>query len=601
MKKNWQFLTIIAITTLLVIYCHALLPVEARNYTSLKEEKEYEEFSGNSHSPVIQLAPVSQNSTETDVSKPEQSTQTDRGDSEVSVALDGEELFSYSDAVKGVPAEQRARTSSERLESFANNYSLAVDSLKIVSMEGLRIIGTSDNILAALVEADAKAANKTLDELAEETLQKIKDRVAQYREKRKLSRIVAGIIKAIIATIVVIVTFKAIDYFFPKINSRIRAWRRFLFHTIRIQDFQILSAEQQERLLLKILQILKLIVVLVVLYFYIPLILSFFPWTERISDSVFGSLYNAIAAVGRGFVNYLPNLSVIIVTVIITYYVIRLCRPFFGALEEERISISGFYPDWAKPTYKLVELLIIALAAAIIFPYLPGFDSPAFQGISILVGALITFGGASTIANLIGGFIIIYTRSFQIGDRITIDRYTGFVLERTILSTRIRTINNEIVTIPNATMMASSIVNYTATLRDINKPLLLYTAITLGYDVPWRRVHETLINAALSTEKILDDPSPFVWQTSLDDFYVSYQLKAYTKSTGEVGEIYSKLHQNIQDKCNEVGIEIMSPHYAAVRDGNQNTIPENYLPRDYTTPTFRVDLRQNSGDRPPSS
>ncbi|MGB5594074.1 MAG: mechanosensitive ion channel family protein, partial [Crocosphaera sp.] len=249
-----------------------------------------------------------------------------------------------------------------------------------------------------------------------------------------------------------------------------------------------------------------------------------------------------------------------------------------------------FYPDWAQPTYKLTVILILALAAAIVFPYLPGFNSPAFQGISLLVGALVTFGGASTIANLIGGFVVIYTRAFQIGDRIKIENFRGVVLEKSILSTRICNGENEIITIPNSIMVASTIINYSATVRELKQPLVINTSITLGYDVPWRLVHETLINSALETVDILEDPAPYVWQTSLDDFYVSYELRAYTNKTKSVliGHIFSQLHQNIQDKCAEVGIEILSPHYAAVRDGHQNTIPENYLPKDYQAPGFRL-------------
>ena len=206
----------------------------------------------------------------------------------------------------------------------------------------------------------------------------------------------------------------------------------------------------------------------------------------------------------------------------------------------------------------------------------------------LLVGALITFGGASTVANLVGGTVIIYTRAFRLGDLIKTEDHFGFVHEKTILSTRIRTITGEIVTIPNANLMSTSITNYHAPQRELKTPLMIRTTITLGYDVPWRKVHQVLVDAAQSTENILDDPAPFVLQTSLDDFYVSYELRAYVDVIANRLLASSELHQNIQDKCNEVGIEIMSPHYSAIRDGNQNTIPEDYLPSDYETPSFRV-------------
>lgn len=85
-------------------------------------------------------------------------------------------------------------------------------------------------------------------------------------------------------------------------------------------------------------------------------------------------------------------------------------------------------------------------------------------------------------------------------------------------------------------------------------------------------------------------PKPFVLQTSLDDFYVSYQINAFTKEAKKQAVIYSILHQNIQDVCNERGIEIMSPHYRAARDGNSSTIPAGFLPNDYKSPGFNVHI-----------
>jgi small-conductance mechanosensitive channel len=164
-----------------------------------------------------------------------------------------------------------------------------------------------------------------------------------------------------------------------------------------------------------------------------------------------------------------------------------------------------------------------------------------------------------------------------------------------MLSTRIMTPDNEIITLPNASLFGTEITNFTASIRDEKKPLLLKTTVTLGYDIPWRKIHETLIKAALDSDSILKDPEPFVVQTSLDDFYVAYTLKAYTNQPDQMQIIYSQLHQNIQDKCNEADIEILSPHYRAVRDGNMTTIPANYLSENYKVPSFRVAGNLNNG------
>jgi small-conductance mechanosensitive channel len=177
-------------------------------------------------------------------------------------------------------------------------------------------------------------------------------------------------------------------------------------------------------------------------------------------------------------------------------------------------------------------------------------------------------------------------RPFKIGDRVRIADTTGDVVERTLLVTRIRTIKNVDITVPNAMVLSSHIVNFSSSAQD--RGVILHTGVTIGYDAPWRKVHELLIAAAADTEGVLDNPKPFVFQTALDDFYVHYEINAYTEKPNEMARIYSDLHQNIQDKFYEAGVEIMSPHYGALRDGNRVAIPDEHLPKGYHPPAFRV-------------
>lgn len=302
---------------------------------------------------------------------------------------------------------------------------------------------------------------------------------------------------------------------------------------------------------------------------------------ERQPDNLFKDAVLTVSAT-------LATVLIFWVIIFITHYLLRAIKPFFTGLERENLVINGFYPDWAKPTYNLLSLLIIALAIVIAFPYLPGFNSPAFQGVSVFLGVLFSLGSTSAIANVVGGIILIYTRSFQLGDKISIGDVIGDVIEKGLLVTRIRTPANRIITIPNSSLLNTNVINFSVSQREFKQPLILQTTVTLGYDLPWRKVHATLKEAALATKFIVSEPAPFVLQTSLDDFYVSYQLNAYTDHPSKMVYIYSELHQNIQDKCNEVGIEIMSPHYKALRDGNHSTIPENYLPEDYQSPAFGI-------------
>ncbi|HKI52961.1 MAG TPA: mechanosensitive ion channel family protein, partial [Anaerolineales bacterium] len=245
------------------------------------------------------------------------------------------------------------------------------------------------------------------------------------------------------------------------------------------------------------------------------------------------------------------------------------------------------------PTYQLLRFVVIALGLVVAFPYLPGSGSPAFQGVSVFVGVLFSLGSTSVVANIVSGVVLTYTRAFRVGDRVKIADTVGDIIEKGLLVTRVRTIKNVEITIPNGMVMGSHIINYSMVSQE--RGLILNTTITLGYDIPWRLIHEVLKKAAQATDGILPEPHPFVLQTSLDDFYVSYELNAYTNQPNKMALIYSELHQNIQDSCNEAGIEILSPHYDALRDGNTSTIPSDYLPKDYQAPPFNIKTDKDKG------
>ncbi len=292
----------------------------------------------------------------------------------------------------------------------------------------------------------------------------------------------------------------------------------------------------------------------------------------------------AIGIPAQSGLNYLPNLLVIAVIVLVAYYVIRILRLIFSEIGKGNLKIRGFYPDWAAPTERLIRMLVIILALIVAFPYLPGAKSPAFQGISIFVGVLLSLGSSSAVANAIAGVILTYMRSFLDGDWVQIGDTTGEVIEKNLLVTRILTPKAEVITIPNATVMSGTVKNYSTEAK--KNGVIFHTTVSIGYDTPWRTVHQLLVNAALTTENVLHQPAPFVLQQALNDFYVSYELNAYTNAPREVLNIFSDLHRNIQDKFNEAGVEICSPHFSALRDGNVIRMPEEYVKPDYKTPGF---------------
>lgn len=506
----------------------------------------------------------------------------------VTVVLGDQTLFVIKAGVGSFSASERSQAVTNRIETMAKDLTVPVNSLKISDQPSTTDILSGDKVIFTITDGDAKAAGKTRQELANEYLPKISNTIIQYRQERSLKNILFGVLYTVISTLALWLIFKILNQIFQKIFNGISNWQARSIPAVRIQNFELLPASRITYILNNIIKTIRLVLVLGILYIYVTLILSFFPWTKQISTNILNYFFLALESAIEGLVAYLPKFIALAIIIICAYYIIKFIRPVFRELGNGNLSLPGFYPEWAEPTFKLALFLIIALALVVALPFLPGFGSPAFQGISVFLGVLLSLGSSAAVANIVAGVILIYTRAFRVGDRIKINDAIGEIVEKSLFVTRIRTIKNVVITIPNGTVLTSQIINYSALAEDPNYYLILHTTVTLGYDLPWRKIHQVLIDAALATSYILTEPVPFILQTSLDDFYVSYEINAYTNQPALMARIYSELHQNIQDKCNEADIEILSPHYSAIRDGNQITIPENYLPKNYKAPGFRL-------------
>jgi small-conductance mechanosensitive channel len=505
------------------------------------------------------------------------------------VELGGEELFKIRAGVGAFSPEERAIAVNNRILKLAEDPTIAVERIRIDDKPSTTNLTVNNRVLLTITDGDARAADESRRELARNYQQKIQNTITQYRIERSPDYIRQGIFNSAIATALLVATLILFAIVFPWLYRKVNNLQSTQFPTIRIQNFELFTATRISQLLISLLKLLRFLLTLGALVIYVPLVMSFFPWTRQISLRVFRYFLQTVETSWEGFLSYLPNLFALSIILFLSYYLIKLMRNFFTSIGNGNLTFQGFYQEWAEPTFKLSVFLIVILAAVIAFPYLPGFGSPAFQGISLFLGLLLSLGSSVVVANVVAGVILIYTRAFQIGDRIKIGDAIGDVVEKTLFVTRIRTVKNVIITLPNTSVFTNQIINYTAAELDPNQaPLILHTTITLGYDVPWRKVHQVLVDAAKSTTHLLSDPEPFVLQTSLDDFYVSYELNAFTRNPSIMARIYSELHQNLQDKCNEAGIEILSPHYSAVRDGSQITIPEDYLPKNYTTPGWGI-------------
>lgn len=504
-------------------------------------------------------------------------------------------LFTIYSKLGSFSAKDRADAISTRIKTLSDHYSFKADSLKITEAETTVDLVYGESIIMSVSENDALWNNSTKSVLAKKYQTLIDEAVDNYLKETSLTTLAKEIGLALLVLIIMGILIKYVRKFFLWTASKIKHQEGKRIHGIKIRNFTLFDSSQQVNALLNINTILKWIFILLLVYIALPILFGIFPWTKDFAGTLFGYILNPLKAIIIGFWNYLPNLITILVIIFVFRYVLKAIRFLKDEIEKGNLELSGFYPDWANPTYQIIRVIVFAFMVVVIFPYLPGSDSPIFQGVSVFLGFLFTFGSAGSLSNIIAGLILTYMRLFKIGDRVKIGDVVGDVIEKSLLVTRIRTIKNEIISIPNSTVMGSHTINYSSDAPE--KGLIIHSTITIGYDVPWKDMHQALIDAASKTDLVLQEPKPFVLQTSLDDFYVSYEINAYIKEPNKQAVIYSTLHQNIQDICNERGIEIMSPHYRAARDGNTSTIPANYLGKEYRAPSFNVNFKSTIQDK----
>ncbi|WP_243384309.1 mechanosensitive ion channel family protein [Geothrix alkalitolerans] len=506
------------------------------------------------------------------------------------VSHHGVELFRISTGLGAFSAEERAKALEGRLAELDRNPFAPLPPLRVIQEGPDAQVTAGDVILFTVTEADAAAAGTEKSALAEQRRAAVEQVLVQFRPANRLKRLAAGAALALLASLAAWVLYRLIRRLMGALRIRLEPRALAMAAQLRFQDLELIPKDRARQLLNLLGGGLQILVLLVVGYAYLSVLFGMFPWTRGLTWRLFHAVLQPLSVAGRAILDYLPNLFYLAIIFLGTRYALRFLRLIFEAIQDHRLKFASFHPDWADPTHKLAKLVTLAIALVLAFPYLPGSGSEAFKGVSLFLGVIVSFGSSGAMGNVIAGVLLTYMRPFRIGDRVQIGDATGDVIERSALATRLRTIKNVEISIPNATILASQVHNYSASAGEGG--LILHSTVTIGYDVPWRTVHGLLLDAAVATEGLLEVPAPFVLQTSLDDFYVSYQINAYTLEPRRMADLRSSLHQHIQEAFNRAGVEIMSPHYRALRDGNTATVPESHRPPDYRAPAFRVDLER---------
>jgi small-conductance mechanosensitive channel len=474
------------------------------------------------------------------------------------VIVDGYELFSVR-GISSFPAEARARTIEVRIIKAASNPAFSVDSLKRVEQPGRIQIYAGPLLIVNVNDEDAEVESVSKQVMSELVMSKIRESIIRYRSERTPSVIQANILRAFGALVMLFVSVFLFSIIFKRLNVWFQRRIKHKIDTLENVSFKIIQSRQLLNMMQFIYHVLRFCIIAFIIVFFTDYILGLFPSTRELSTEIFKILVSPLESFGKGFVRQLPSLVFLVFIFLVTNYLIKLIRLFFNGIDLGEITIKDFDREWAMPTFKIIKALVIIFALVIAFPYIPGSDSSAFQGISVFLGVLFSLGSSSFIANIIAGYSMTYRRAFKKGDRIQVNEFMGFVIDQSLMVTRLRSVKNEEIVIPNSVMLSSTIKNYSQAARE--RGIILHTSVGIGYETPWRLVESMLIEAANRTPGLLKEPKPYVFQKKLGDFAVEYEVNAMCDDPERMYFIYTDLHRNILDVFNENNVQIMTPAY----------------------------------------
>jgi len=463
--------------------------------------------------------------------------------------------------VSAYPAKRRASEIAQRIEALAQNSEYDPKSLLLEDAGAYHQILQADagKPILRVLEADAQFEGISRTVLAEAIRNTIAESIKDYRYDHQPDVLLKNALYALGSLLVMMALLYFVFWAFRRLNAFLQPRVTSRMLNLEARSQRIFRGDQLWGLLRNALQLIRTLIVLFVIYAFTNFALSLFPQTRYAADKVFQFVFAPLGSMAEAVVAFIPDLVFLVVLFFITRYVLKLARGVFTAIDAGRLQFKGFETDWAWPTYRLVRLFIFIFALVIAYPFIPGSDSAAFQGISVLLGVLFSLGSTSVISNVIAGYTMTYRRAFRIGDRVKIGNTVGDVTEMRVLVTHVKTPKNEEVIIPNSTILNGEVTNYSTMARA--QGLILHTTVGIGYEVPWRQVEAMLLLAAENTNGILKEPKPFIRQKSLADFAVNYELNVYCDDASKMMKLYTEMHRNIQDVFNENGIQIMTPAY----------------------------------------
>ena len=476
------------------------------------------------------------------------------------VVIDGEKIFIIRGS-SALPADQRAEKIQDRIIAIAKSSNSAIIQTEVSNHEFGKEIVVDDQFVMVISQSDADYEALEVGELASVLADAIEDSILLYRINRSSGARVDSVIAAVawsFAFLIISVLF------FAKRKVLLESLRKLVerrFRHVEKATKSILRKRAIASIIAYVAMVLLWIFYLLILYYYLSLVLLSFAESRPVANVLLNYVSEPLAGIFWGIVGHIPDMLMLAFIAFITKKIMDGVKLFFENLERGAFEIDNFEKHWVNPTHFLTRIIIIIIALVFAYPYIPGSDSQAFQGLTILAGVMLSLGSNTVVSNIMAGLFVIYRRSTNIGDRIEVGGKTGDVVEIKLMETVIKSTKNEMISIPNAQLLNSEIVNYTR--RIDGRGLIVHTTVGIGYDEPPAKICAMLIEAATRTQQLRRSPEPFVLWTQLADYAINYEINAFTTRGANLPQIRSDLHKNIVQVFNENHTQIMIPSYIA--------------------------------------
>lgn len=482
----------------------------------------------------------------------------------VPLVVEGDTLFHVWASLGGEDAVHRVADIQKKIVQLGKSLSLTTDSMHIFESEYTADIMSGEMVVMRVSDLDGLWSGLSRKALAQQHMKVIKAKIEELHAQYGLSAKLKGLAWALFLIVVQVVFFVLTARFIRHLRNRIMTGMEGRIRPLAVKGYTVLNTSQAKRILILLTRVLQVVLVVLQLFISLPLLFSIFPETEKFTWNMVNYVWSPLRDMVLSFIHYFPSLVKICVIIYVVRWLLKAVHHLSTEIEAGRLKIDKFYQDWAQPTYQIIRIFVIAFTLIVIWPLLPGSDSGIFKGVSIFVAAIFSLGSTTTIGNLISGIIITYMRPFQEGDFVRIGEREGTVVEKNTFITRLRDIKDNIITVPNNSILSQQTVNYTAALRH-SQGTIIHSDFTFTYKVPRQIIEQYLLEGAARCKLLLKEPAPFVLVTALEDFYTHYEINASTAETQRLFEVYSELHKNIVDVFREHDLDPTSSHFVTIK------------------------------------